>query len=99
MRRRVVPRSRGLNAAIEGILSTENGQIFVGYLLNEMKCFIPVESPEDVAVQQFGIWLQGELDMFTTDPGFPRDYVKAARGYVKALRNLPRSPKVSKEVD
>lgn len=81
--------TKRVRQAIDNILSTEDGAIFVGLILTEAGVFSPQKSADDLAVQQFGIKLAGIFDLYTTRGDFPVRYVKS-------LYSLPRSQLLTK---
>ncbi len=81
--------TKRVKQAIDNILSTEDGAIFVGMILTEAGVFSPQKTAEELAVQQFGIKLAGLIDLYTTRGDFPVRYVKS-------LYSLPRSQSLTK---
>lgn len=82
--------TKRVRQAINNILSSEDGAIFTAWLLQEAGCFHPQKDLEKIHVQQFGIHLQCEMDLFTIQPDFQLRYVKA-------LKALPRSGTVKED--
>lgn len=76
--------TKRVRRAINNLLTSEDGAIFTAWLLTEAGCFRPQSDPAKIAVQQFGIHLQNEMDLFTMNGDFQLRYVKA-------LKSLPRS--------
>jgi len=74
-----------LKTYINKIIGTPEGEAFLGYLLTEMGVFTPQSDQGRIAVQQFGIKLLGDLDLYTGHGRFQADYVNA-------LVRLPRTP-------
>jgi hypothetical protein len=81
-----------LKSYIDKVISTPEGEAFLGYLLTDMGVFNPQTDPAKIAVQQYAIGLLGKLDLYTEHGRFQVDYVNA-------LVRMPRTPRVQKEND
>lgn len=66
-----------IKAAIDKAMKNEDTQILVAWILQCTKYQIPVDI-KDFPVQQFGLWLAGELGVFgrEDDPAWPLKVVK-----------------------
>lgn len=76
--------------AIKLVMESQEGSIFFSYLLTQAGVFQPQKDPDKLAVQQFFIKVQCDLDLFTTRGDFPLRYVQS-------LMTLPRSGDLTKE--
>lgn len=59
----LVDSNPALRASIEKAMRNEDTQVLVAFILSCTKYQIPVDK-EDFEVQQFGLWLAGELGVF-----------------------------------
>ena len=70
-------RPKALQDVIDKAMRNQDTQIMVAWILQCTKYQVPVDK-QDFEVQQFGIWLAGELGVFgrSDDPDWPLKVVK-----------------------
>ena len=78
-----------LKTYIDKVITTPEGEAFLGYLLTDMGLFTPQTDPAKLAVQQYAIGLLGKLDLYSEHGRFQVNYVNA-------LTKMPRTPSKTK---